>query len=819
MNNFRKILAASIISVALAGCSDDGPIAINPPPPPPPTPTADLRIIHAVPDAPTVNVYAGDAILGGLENVDYQVASSWLTVDEGTYAVRVEANIPSGNADVITASLTLEGEKSYNVFAVGSVVAGNIEPLVVSVDRSDVTAGNVRLQVVHAAPNAPTVDVYVTAPDADIETEAPLATAAYKDATGQVEVAGGDYQIRITAAGTKTVVFDSGTVTLPADADLIVAATQNTGTGPSPVTLLVSDGMNHFNILDKDSLANVRVIHAVSDAPAVDVIANNALTLFDGVAFPDVTAYAAVAGGDYTIDVAVDADNSIVAIDDAAISLENGVFYSAFANSNLDSIGLDLVVDMPRPVATAAKVRIFHASPDAMGVDIYVTADGDITDATPNWAGVQFTTPMLSETGYVELPAGTYYVTVTGAGSKDAAIETGALTLEANKVYTAIAIDGMGDAGPTLITADDLAPMFTASTTLNVSLSGYQEVPMVMTDSMATATVEIDETLPAFKVMLDASMVSGATAAHVHDGDIGMNGGVAFGLTDMGNGMFELAQTELTAGLLEDLLSGEWYLNVHTPTNPSGEVRGQIVADTTAVVTFPLSGLQEIPQVMTDASGGGYALLDTLTNSVSLKVVTSGVEDATMAHIHTGFAGENGPVLVGLVQDMTDINVWMSDGELALTADIVSLLVSGGHYVNVHTPANPGGELRGQITASSIEVYGVVATGDQEVPAVTTDASGVGAITLNTATGSITGTITLTGIAPTMAHIHVGQAGVNGGVVLALVDEGNGVFTVPVDTTLDMAQMDLMQAEGLYTNFHTTENPSGEIRGQITLGF
>jgi hypothetical protein len=34
-----------------------------------------------------------------------------------------------------------------------------------------------------------------------------------------------------------------------------------------------------------------------------------------------------------------------------------------------------------------------------------------------------------------------------------------------------------------------------------------------------------------------------------------------------------------------------------------------------------------------------------------------------------------------------------------------------------------------------------------------------------------------------------------------------------------MAQMDLMQAEGLYTNFHTTENPSGEIRGQITLGF
>jgi hypothetical protein len=116
-------------------------------------------------------------------------------------------------------------------------------------------------------------------------------------------------------------------------------------------------------------------------------------------------------------------------------------------------------------------------------------------------------------------------------------------------------------------------------------------------------------------------------------------------------------------------------------------------------------------------------------------------------------------------------------------------------------------------------VYGVVPSGDQEVPAVTTDASGTGAITLNTSTGLIIGTINVFDISPTMAHIHVGEVGVNGGVVLALTDAGDGVFTVPAATILDMTQMDLMQAEGLYTNFHTTENPGGEIRGQITLGF
>jgi hypothetical protein len=816
MNNFTKFLALSVLSIGLVACNDDDDDVViidN-------IQTSDLRIIHSVPDAPTVNVYAGDAVLAGLENVDYQVSSPWITVDEGTYAVRVEANVPGGTADVISASVTLEGETSYTLLAVGSTTDDTIEPLVLSVDRSAVTAGNVRVHIVHAAPAAPMVDIYVTGSGDDINAAQPLATASFKDDTGQVEVAGGDYQIRITPAGSKDVVFDSGTVMLPAGADLLVAATQNTGTGTSPVTLLVTDGTSFFKIWDVNSEANVRVVHAVSDAPPVDIIANNALTLFDGVAYPDVTAYIPVDAGDYSIDVAVDADNSIVAINDASITVENGHFYTVFANSDLASIGLGLVVDVPRPIATAAKVRIFHASPDAANVDIYVTADGDISAVSPTFAAVGFTTPDLTETGYVELAPGDYFVTVTGEGSKTTAIETGMLSFEVNKVYTAIAVDGLTQgAGPTLITADDLAPAFNVTSRFNISLSGHQEVPMVNTMSSATAVVEIDENLLAFKVTLDASMVTDASAAHVHDGDIGTNGGVAFGLTDMGNGTFVLEQTDLTAGLLEDLLSGQWYLNVHTPTHASGEVRGQIVPDTTAVVTFELSGLQQIPQIIGQGTGGGYALFDTTDNGVTLRVVTSGVDDATMAHIHTGYAGVNGSVLVTLAQDSINANVWTSGGEINLDVDVAALLLSGGHYVNLHTPANPSGELRGQITPSNIEVYGVVASGDQEVPVVITDASGVGAITLNTTTGLIIGTINLTDITPTMAHIHAGVAGTNGGVVLALTDKGDGTFTVPANTELNMTQMDLMQSGSLYSNFHTVENPSGEIRGQITPGF
>lgn len=817
MKRFKAILTKGLIVGSLAfgllGCnsdSDDDAVI------PEVVAKSNIQIIHAVYDAPTVNVFVDGALFGGLENVDYQGASPWIEVDSASYAVRVEANLPGDNADVISANVTLDGDMTYSVLAVGSAADGSIEPLIVANTKSDIGAGNVRLQVVHAASTAPTVDVYVTAPMADIEVEQPLATAAFKDFTGQVEVAAGDYQIRLTPAGTKTVVYDSGTVSLAAGADLLVMATTNTGTGSSPVSLLASDGTNSFILWDANSKANVRVVHAVSDAPAVDVIANNALTLFNGVAFPDITGYAAVDAGTYLIDVAVDSDNSIVAIDDAEITVESGKFYTAFANSDLATIGLDLVVDMPRPVATAAKVRIFHASPDAGNVDIYVTADGDIANVDPAFAAVPFTTPMLAETGYVELAAGDYVVTVTGAGSKDAAIETGTLSLAVNKVYTAIAIDSAD--GPTLLTADDLAPAFTASKTYTVNLSGGQEVPMVMTDSSATATVQIDESLPSFSVTLDASMVDGATAAHVHAGTIGMNGGVAYPLVNQGDGIFTLAATDLTQASLTALESGQWYLNVHTPSNPGGEVRGQIVPATTAVVTFMLSGAQEVPPVVSDAMGYGYALFNTLNNGVTLNVVTTGVEDATMAHIHTGFAGVSGGVLAPLVQNADDANQWSSGGEFILEDDATAmLLLSGGHYVNIHTPANPSGELRGQITASNIEVYGVVATGAQEVPAVTTDAMATGSITLNTTTMEITGTMTKSGLMPSMGHIHVGAVGVNGGVAFPFVNAGNGVWTV--NTTLNADSMALMQAGGLYTNFHTAANPGGEVRGQITLGF
>ncbi|OES30749.1 CHRD domain-containing protein [Alteromonas macleodii] len=820
MRRTKALLACSILPLFLIGCSDDDDDVVQEPTPSPEY--ANVRVVHAASDAPMVNITANDAILNDLESVDYQVASSRFEVETGMYDIGVTGILPGENAEVLQADVTLEADMNYDIFAVGNVGDESLSLLTVTSMETEVDAGNAQVQIVHAASMAPMVDIYVTAPDTDITAEQPLVTAEFTDATDLIQVPAGDYQIRITPAGETTVVYDSGTVNLADGADLLIAATNNVGTGDSPVTLLAADGDGSFKIWDAEAGAAIRVVHGISDAPAVDVVANNEIVLVDGIQFPRTTDYLSVAAGDYLIDVVADSDNSVVAIDDAELTLEVGMSYTAIANNVLAAPELDVLVDMPRSVATEAKVRIVHASPSAGNVDIYVTADGEIDAVDPAFADIAYETGELVETGYVSLAEGDYVVTVTPTGTKTAAIETGGLTLENGEIYTAIALDGAmeGDL-PQLALLDGLAPpppAFNADMTYNVNLSGSQEVPAVTTMSMATAVVEIDEDLPAFSVSVDVSGLTDVTGVHVHDGGIGMNGPVAFPLTDAGNGTYVLAETNISPSNLDALTSGEWYLNVHTTANPNGEVRGQIVPDTTAVVTFSLSGSQEVPAVDTMAMGSGYALFDTTNNNVSLVAVTT-IENATMAHIHTGFAGENGDVLVGLVESESTAGVWMTDGSIALDEATATQLLAGGHYVNVHTAANTGGEIRGQITPDNIEVYGIIANGLQEVPAVTTTASGAGAFTLNTSTGALSGSVTITGMTANMAHIHEGEMGVNGDVLIGLTAGASGMWSVPANTTLTAEQMNVMADGGLYTNFHSDAFPSGEIRGQITLGF
>ena len=107
----------------------------------------------------------------------------------------------------------------------------------------------------------------------------------------------------------------------------------------------------------------------------------------------------------------------------------------------------------------------------------------------------------------------------------------------------------------------------------------------------------------------------------------------------------------------------------------------------------------------------------------------------------------------------------------------------------------------------------VTLSGANEVPAVTTSASGSGTITVGD-DGALSGKVSTTGVAGTAAHIHVGAAGANGPVIVPLAKDGD-TYTVPAGAKLTEAQLASFKAGNLYVNVHSAANPNGEIRGQL----
>ena len=477
MKHMNKLLLVSSLFVLAACDNDDDPGNAAPEP----TPTFTLQIAHASPDAPLVDVLVDGDV--ALEDVDYKQASGWGEFNAGTYSVTVEGILPTGNAAVIgPADLTFEGDRIYTVVAANTVDA--IEPLIIDQPRTPIAAGNARVFVLHAANNVQQliggpVDVYVTAPMDDLSGGA-LDSFEYGETIGPAELPAGDYRIRVGVgdpadAQNFVLAYDSGTVALAEGDDLVLAAVPNTTSDSdiSPISLLAMSSGGAGDILSDGTQTSLRVIHASSNTPAVDVYANGAVALVEGLEFPDFApadGFLEVDAGTYSVEVATAGTYPAgVAIGPADLTFDAGVTNNVIAIGQLGGtpgtsgeLTVTRADDDPRPVALYAKVRVIHASTVAdtaapNGVDIYVTAPGaDIADPaiTPVATGFGF----ADNSGFLIVPGGTYDVTVTATGSTDAAIGPAEITIVDGGVYTAIARDPLPESADLgLILIDDTA--------------------------------------------------------------------------------------------------------------------------------------------------------------------------------------------------------------------------------------------------------------------------------------------------------------------------------------------------------------------------
>jgi LPXTG-motif cell wall-anchored protein len=168
--------------------------------------SAKVRVVHASPDAPAVDVYVdGNKVL---TNVPFFTASDYLDVPAGPHDVKVTPTGDANTAVIDAKGVTVEAGKAYTVAATGKVA--EIKPTVLADNLSAPAAGKAHVRVVHASPDAPAVDIKVKGGPALIS------NLAFPKDSGYLPVDAGTYDLTVNAAGTDTVALDLPGVTLEA---------------------------------------------------------------------------------------------------------------------------------------------------------------------------------------------------------------------------------------------------------------------------------------------------------------------------------------------------------------------------------------------------------------------------------------------------------------------------------------------------------------------------------------------------------------------------------------------------------------------------
>lgn len=365
-------------------------------------------------------------------------------------------------------------------------------------------------------------------------------------------------------------------------------------------------------------------------------------------------------------------------------------------------------------------------------------------------------------------------------------------------------------------------------TRFTVSLSGAAERPNpVTTTADGFGTLEVNGDTLTFDLGY-RGLSGAATLAHIHGAGASSQAvGVLVDLAPFAVGGFGASGTikgsvALSPFQKASLLGGKTYVNIHTAANGGGEIRGQV---TPMIYKAALSGEAERPNPV-DTGAKGFATFSLVGKELAFNMHYAGLGGpATLAHIH-GAAPSFGTA--GVMVDLAPFAVGGFGssgaivGKVALTQDQLNAVVDGLAYVNIHTTANGGGEVRGQIlpeltgTAYSADLSGAA---ERPNPVATTGSGFVSAsllgdtLRLHIYYRNLSSPLQL-------AHIH-GPASASGaaGVLVDLfpLHQGapgtNGFFAGSV--TLSAAQKSALLSGLTYVNLHTVNNGGGELRGQL----
>ncbi|MCE9594194.1 MAG: CHRD domain-containing protein [Planctomycetes bacterium] len=231
------------------------------------------------------------------------------------------------------------------------------------------------------------------------------------------------------------------------------------------------------------------------------------------------------------------------------------------------------------------------------------------------------------------------------------------------------------------------------------TLDGAQETPPSGSAATGTATIVVDRDKNTFNYVINYSGLGSAeSAAHIHGFSApgfpsGILNALPLGTQKIGTWTYSEAQEA-------NIVAGLTYLNIHSALFPGGEIRGQVLLDTapTNGLYASIDSAQEVPPTGTAGTGNAYFEIDTVAKTLTYNITFAGLSAAEVsAHIHgPAPVGVNGGIQLVLPAGSPKTGVW--NYPPAQEPNILAGLM----YVNIHSSAFPGGELRGQIIPAQI---------------------------------------------------------------------------------------------------------------------
>ena len=358
---------------------------------------------------------------------------------------------------------------------------------------------------------------------------------------------------------------------------------------------------------------------------------------------------------------------------------------------------------------------------------------------------------------------------------------------------------------------------------ITAKLSGSQSVPPITTSASGVASFRLNATQDTMCIDIITMGLSGEiTGIHIHEGAMGTSGAVVLSLTPHINGnriSAMITGSDLSADKIAKYLSQQYYVNVHTTANAGGEIRGQLKLETDKGYKASLDAVQQVHNVTSSAQGLGAFSVSLTGEKIGIKLMTTGLSGTiTAAHLHYGAPGVAGGVAANLTGLIVGNGI-TGFVDISANADIMDSLKAGHVYVNIHTTLNPNGEIRGQLmTNHNLFFDGLLDINQQVAAVVSSDAKGVAIVEVTPTLDSIMTTCLVDGLSGTItgAHLHEAAAGADGGVIINLSAGITGNLVTSVSSLFTSSMLKAALTGNVYINIHTTLNPAGETRGQLT---